>query len=363
MSEDGLTRREWLVRGTGAIASAGAAAAGAYLLYDPKGDAGLTDFAGAEWRLPNYFAGVEFPESGPNISVASGSENNIDRMVRAAVDGLAPHLGMRRFITAGDVVLVKPNIGFDRPPYLGATTHPEVVRAVIRLCHEAGALRVVIADNPIENPAACFAKSRITRIAEEEHVDLITPAPAHFKMLTVRSSKPDPRRNEVLGRCPVFHQPLADATKVIGVAPIKDHNLSGASMSLKNWYGMLGGRRNRYHQAIHATISDLALMMSPTMVIADGTRVMMRSGPTGGRISDVRAGGELGRPVVIASVDPVACDAWCCEHLLGRDPAGLSYLEMAETKIAAQTSKGVRRFGRADWRIYERDGRIVTRSV
>ena len=43
------------------------------------------------------------------------------------------------------------------------------------------------------------------------------------------------------------------ATKVIGVAPVKDHNLCRASMTTKNWYGLLGGRRNQFHQdcALH----------------------------------------------------------------------------------------------------------------
>jgi uncharacterized protein (DUF362 family) len=134
-------------------------------------------------------------------------------------------------------------------------------------------------------------------------------------------------------------------------------------MTLKNWYGLLGGRRNRLHQAIHDTISDLALMMSPTLVIADATRVMMSNGPTGGRISDVKPGGELGRPVVIASVDPVACDAWCCEKLLGRDPNELTYLALAEEKLAAQTALGNKRIGRTDWRFYERGGLLEMTNV
>ena len=363
MNSDGLTRREWLTRGAGALAAAGVAAAGGYLLHDAVGDAGLPDFDDQALSFPNYFAKIDFPASSPRISVATGAEDKIDRVVRAAVEGLDRNVGMRRFISPGDVVLLKPNVGFDRPPYLGATTHPEIVRAVIRLCHEAGARKVIITDNPIESAAVCFAKSRIGRIAQEERADIVIPAPSHFRMVTIRPGKPEPERSEVLGKWPVLFEPFVDATKVIGIAPIKDHNLSGASMNLKNWYGLLGGRRNRLHQAIHAAISDLALMMSPTLVIADATRVMMRNGPTGGRISDVRPGGELGRPAVIASVDPVACDAWCCENLLGRDAGRLTYLGLAQAKIAGQTAKGVRRFGLSDWRDYERAGQIATTGV
>jgi uncharacterized protein (DUF362 family) len=134
-------------------------------------------------------------------------------------------------------------------------------------------------------------------------------------------------------------------------------------MNLKNWYGLLGGRRNQFHQAIHHIVSDLGMMMSPTLVIADGTRVMMRNGPTGGRATDVKPGGELGRPTIVASVDPVACDAWCYQHLLGRDPATLAYLEMAQRKIGEQVAGGTKRFGQRDWQTYDRQGLITTTNV
>ena len=355
-----MTRREWLARGAGAVAAAGAAAAGGYLLYDPVGDAGLLDPSDACVRLPNFFAGIDLPISNPRISIAVGTDSTIEPLVRAAVAGLAPSLGMKCFVSAGDVVLLKPNVGFDRPPYLGATTHPEVLRGLIRLCREAGAHKVIIADNPIEAPKACFAKSKISEVAEAEGATVMLPSQAGFETLVIRPRDPDPHQAEVLGRWPVFYRPLREAAKVIGVAPIKDHNLSSASMNLKNWYGLLGGRRNQFHQAIHHVISDLGLMMSPTLVIADATRVMMRNGPTGGRLSDVKPGGELGRPAVIASVDQVACDAWCYEHLLGRDPAQLPYLDLAHRKIAARIAEGEKRLGERDWRVYDRQGLVVT---
>ena len=191
----------------------------------------------------------------------------------------------------------------------------------------------------------------------------VLPTRNRFEILEIRDHAPDPRKREALGRWPILYDPLAKATKVIGIAPIKDHNLCSASMNLKNWYGLLGGRRNQFHQAIHDVVSDLAMMMSPTLVIGDATRVMMRNGPTGGRASDVKAGGELVIPTVIASVDPVACDAWCYQNLLGRDPANLTYLSLASEKIQQQSSTGRKRYGECDWQIYNRQGKIVTTNV
>ncbi len=397
MNDERLTRRECITRGAGALLAAGAAAVGGYLLYDSKGDAGLPGPSDAGARLKNFFAHVDFPASNPRISVATGGEPPtsgatvasplvggvslpsptrgdatvaasgthalIERMVRAAVGGLDPSMGMKRFVTQGDIVLIKPNVGFDRPPHLGATTHPEVVRWVIRLCREAGAGKVLITDFPVETPQACFAKSKIGQVAKEEGAKIVWPTRSRFQILTIRDHKPDPSKGEALGRWPILYQPLAEATKLIGVAPIKDHNLCSASMNLKNWYGLLGGRRNQFHQAIHNAISDLGMMISPTLVIADATRVMMRNGPTGGRITDVKPGGMLGRPAIVASVDPIACDAWCYEHFLDRDPAKLTYLELAEQKIQAQIAAGEKRFGERDWRTYDQRGQIAITNV
>jgi uncharacterized protein (DUF362 family) len=352
-----------LRRGAGAVVGTGLACAGGYWLYDPTGDAGLPKPGDNVIRLKNYFAHVDWPASNPCLGVATGSAERIEQIVRAAVGSLDPARGLKRFITGGDVVLIKPNVGFDRSPRLGATTNPEVLRWVIRLCREAGAARIIVADNPIEAPQACFAKTQIRRVTEAEGGRVMLPSQARFAAVTIRDRAPDPARFEALDRWQVFYRPLADATKVIGLAPIKDHNLCGGSMNMKNWYGLLGGRRNQFHQAIHNIVSDLAMMMSPTLVIADGTRVMMRNGPSGGRISDVKPGGEIGRPTIVASVDQVACDAWCYRHMLGRNPDKLAYLKLAAGKISEQIASGQKRLSASTWQDYERQGKLVTTDV
>lgn len=349
MTSERLTRRECLARGAGAVLAGGAAVAAGCLLYDPTGRRAALEASSSSREIRDFLAGIKFPASSPRISIALGSNGRVEQMVRAAVGGLDPTVGMRRFVQPGDVVLIKPNVGFDRPPHLGATTNPEVLRWVIRLCREAGAARIVVADNPIEAPAACFAKSGIDSVAKAESAHVFLPSRNQFALAAVGTAS-----------WPVFYEPLATATKLIGLAPIKDHNLCSASMILKNWYGLLGGRRNQLHQAIHETISDLAVLFSPTLVIADATRVMMRNGPTGGRATDVQPGGKLDRPAIIAAVDPVACDAWCYENLLGRDPSQLKYLQLAHGKIEARASSGTARLGECNWRAYEREGRILT---
>lgn len=363
------TRRDLIVRGGQTIVAAGLATGAAVYFHDPKGDAGLQP--PEPIRLKDYFAKIkpDYPASAPRLSAAYGKPEligdltHIRALVEAAVAGLDRDLGISRFVNRGDVVLLKPNVGFDRDPRLGATTNPLVVQAVIQLCRQAKAGKIIVADNPIESPGACFAKSGIAAAAKAEGATVVIYSSAHERAVEIRPGRPEPGRNEALGTWPIFWKPLKEADKVIGLPVIKDHNLCSASMTMKNWYGLLSGRRNQFHQAIHDIISDLGYMMKPTLIVADGTRVMMRNGPTGGRLDDVQVGGVIGRPTIVASVDQVACDAWCYQNLLKRDPedakAPLKYIELAHEKFGQDPGRIVARH----WQDYERQGLIAEAKV
>ena len=95
---------------------------------------------------------------------------------------------------------------------------------------------------------------------------------------------------------------------------------------MKNWYGSLGGRRNRLHQSIDVSVADLATFMRPTLTVVDATRVLVRNGPQGGNIDDTRI-----MNTVLASVDQVAADAFACT-LIGQKAENLPYLAMAEER-------------------------------
>jgi uncharacterized protein (DUF362 family) len=93
---------------------------------------------------------------------------------------------------------------------------------------------------------------------------------------------------------------------------------------MKNWYGLLGGRRNVFHQDINNIITELAMMIKPTLVILDGTETMMTNGPTGGAREDLKRTNTM-----IVSCDQVAADSYGCS-LLNLKPADLPYLAMAQ---------------------------------
>ena len=106
----------------------------------------------------------------------------------------------------------------------------------------------------------------------------------------------------------------------------KHHNLAKFTAAMKNWYGLLGGRRNRLHQNIDVSIADLATFMQPTLTVIDATRVLMRNGPQGGNIADAKD-----MHMVIASIDQVAADAYAC-GLIGVKAEELPYLKMGHER-------------------------------
>jgi uncharacterized protein (DUF362 family) len=308
---EGINRREFLLRAGATGALIAGAAAGGYALWQPKHFVpGFEVEKGLQ--LPSF--AIEPSKILPSLAIARGSDHN--KTIRAAIGALG---GMGRFVRKGDVVVLKPNVAFDRPPALAATTHPEALRAVAKLVLEAGAAKVLVADNPINSPAGCFLKSGLQQVADELNLDLLYPAANSFAPIEIEG--------EVLKLWTFFHEPFKRATKVIGVAPCKDHNLCHASMTMKNWYGLLGGRRNQLHQHIHSIVSDFALMMKPTLVVLDGINVLMKNGPTGGRLSDVKPMGT-----VVAGTDMVAVDAYGYTYLLERDLSELTYVHKAHDR-------------------------------
>jgi uncharacterized protein (DUF362 family) len=301
-----LDRRAFLLRLGRSGGAAAVLAAVAYSRRDLLGPELLAE-GEPEFVFPDY----RVAEAGSRISIATGEDRA--SCARVALDQLG---GLGRFVQPGDQVLLKVNAAFALPPLLCATTHPDLLAEVIRLCRDAGATRVVVTDNSINDPASCFRLTGIERTALAGGAEVVLPAAHLFRSVTVPGGS-------LIRRWPVLAGPFDGITKVIGLSPVKDHHRSGASLSLKNWYGLLGGRRNVFHQDIHSIIVELGMMIRPTLVLLDGVQAMVSNGPTGGSLSDLRATRTL-----IASTDLVAADA-CAAGLLGLEPDRLPYLARA----------------------------------
>jgi uncharacterized protein (DUF362 family) len=246
----------------------------------------------------------------PQITVVQGGEARA--LVQRALEDLG---GIRRFVSRQDVVVLKPNIAWDRTPEQAANTNPEVVAEMVRQCWQAGAKRVIVTDVSCNEPQRCFHRSGIEAAARAEGAEVILPAPELFREVDLEGV--------VLKSWPVF-KPFLEADKIFNLPIAKHHALVGATLGMKNWYGILGGERNRLHQQIHQSLVDLANFMLPTLTLMDCYRVLLRNGPTGGNPEDVAL-----KKTMVAGTDPVAIDAYVAKAYWNLDPEHLPYLEMA----------------------------------
>ncbi|MGB7728600.1 MAG: DUF362 domain-containing protein [Candidatus Acidiferrum sp.] len=246
----------------------------------------------------------------PDLVVLSGDSPRA--LVQRALQELG---GIQRFISRADVVIVKPNIAWDRTPEQAANTNPEVVAEVVRQCWSAGAKKVIVTDVSCNDPRRCFQRSGIADAACSEGAEILLPDPSKFKEVNLGG--------DLLQEWPVF-QPFLEADKIINIPIAKHHSLTGTTLGMKNWYGILGGQRHRLHQRIHESLVDLADFVRPTLTLIDSYRVLVRNGPTGGNLEDV-----LLKKTLVAGTDPVALDAYVAKAYWNLDPPALPYLKMA----------------------------------
>ena len=246
----------------------------------------------------------------PEMAIIEG--DNPAQLASQALDELG---GISRFISRGDVVLVKPNIGWDRTPEQAANTNPELVAELVRQCSQAGAKRVIVTDVSCNEPRRCFQRSGIAEAAQRAGAEVILPEQSRFKEIDMQG--------EVLTKWQVFDAFL-NVDKIINVPIAKHHTLTGTTLGMKNWYGILGGSRNQLHQKIHESLVDLADFIRPTLTITDCYRILLRNGPTGGNLDDV-----LLKKTLVASTDPVAIDAYVAKAFWNLEVDSLPYLGMA----------------------------------
>jgi uncharacterized protein (DUF362 family) len=304
----GLTRREAMLQllRVGGVA-AGATAAGMWLSehsFHPVP-------ARAEQARRDHRIAAD--SNLPHLTVVQGGEPR--ELVQRALEDLG---GIRRFVSRQDVVVLKPNIAWDRTPEQAANTNPELVAEVVRQCWQAGAKRVIVTDVSCNEPRRCFHRSGIEAAARAEGAEVILPDPELFREVELGGV--------VLKSWPVF-TPFLEADKIFNLPIAKHHVLTGATLGMKNWYGILGGQRNRLHQQIHQSLADLASFMLPTVTLLDCYRVLVRNGPTGGNLEDV-----VLKKTLVAGTDPVAVDAYVAKAYWNLDPEQMPYLQMAAAR-------------------------------
>jgi uncharacterized protein (DUF362 family) len=257
---------------------------------------------------PSLFAQKNFPE----LALIQGDNPAV--LTRKAVASLG---GIGRFVSKGDVVLVKPNIGWDRTPQQAACTNPQVVKTLVELCLEGGAKEVKVIDNPCNQAKRTYLRSGIAEAAKQAGAKVLFPNKHRLKKI--------PLNGEWLKEWQVFTD-FIEADKIINVPIAKTHSLSRLTLGMKNWLGALGGSRNQLHQGLDQAMIDLAAFFKPCLTVLDAYRILIRNGPQGGRLSDAKL-----HNTVVAGVDYVAVDA-LGTTFFGLNPHDMPYLRLAHQK-------------------------------
>ena len=236
-------------------------------------------------------------------------------MVRKAVEMLG---GMSKFVKKGQTVVVKPNIGWDRVPEQAATTNPDVVAEVVRLCKEAGAAKVMVFDNTCNQARRCYRRSQIQQKAKQAGASVSFMYKQKFQKVTIP-------KGVAIKSWEIYRDALK-ADVLINVPIAKHHSLCKVTLGMKNIMGLIGGNRGKIHNHFAQKITDLNTIIRPQLTILDAVRILLRNGPQGGNLSDVKR-----MNMIIAGVDVVAVDAFGAT-LFGHKPEQIGFLREAHSR-------------------------------
>jgi uncharacterized protein (DUF362 family) len=226
--------------------------------------------------------------------------------------------GMQRFVRKDAVVVIKPNIAWDRTPAQAGNTDPQVIAALVGECYKAGAKRVNVFDIPCNEDRRCYENSGIRQAAQEKgaHVyfaDHWNVVKAHF-----------PYESQMEG-WPILRDAI-ECDTFINVPVLKHHGLTGLTLSMKNLMGVCSGTRGLIHMNIGEKLVDLTDFINPDLTVIDATRVLVRHGPSGGSLDDV-----VRMDKIIVATDPTLADAFACT-LVERKPADIPYIKAASAR-------------------------------
>jgi uncharacterized protein (DUF362 family) len=297
------TRRDFMAR---SAAAAGVLALGGNRLL--AADQKPVDMTIARWTGPKDPS----PEEIQKIAV---------QLTEKAILGLG---GLKRFVSQGAVVWVKPNIAWDRKPEQAANTNPDVLSTIIRLCFEAGAKTVKVGDNPCNPAVKTYVTSGLAAAAKAAGAEVLFLDPSRFREMDINGER--------VKKLPIYPG-IVECDLVINVPIAKHHVMSELTLCMKNYMGVME-KRNSFHQSIPACLVDITRFMKPRLCILDAVRVLNAHGPTGGRMEDVQT-----KLTVAAGVDIVALDAFGAE-LMGRQPEKIG-------SVAAGAKAGL---GKIDYR-------------
>lgn len=208
--------------------------------------------------------------------------------------------GMGKFVKAGQKVVVKPNIGWDKSPELAGNTNPELVAEIIRQCFEAGAKEVVVFDHTCDDWRKCYKNSGIEDAAKAAGAKVL---PGHEESYYREVDLP---RAKSLKKAKI-HSAILDSDVWINVPVLKNHGGAKMTISMKNHMGIVWDRGFFHKNDLQQCIADVCTLNKPAVLnVVDAYRVMKTNGPRGKSEADVVCPKGLFVSTDIVAVDTAA---------------------------------------------------------
>lgn len=260
----------------------------------------------------NLYAGEQAAVLPELVAVKGGMP---DTMFDAGISALG---GMKKFVKKGDVVVVKPNIGWSVSPERGANTNPVLVKRVVEHCYIAGAKKVFVFDNTCNTATACYKNSGIERAVKDANgIMRLANNRSYFHDITIKKAK-------ILKKTSI-HELLLEADVFINLPVLKNHSSTRITSALKNLMGCVWDRNFYHSNGLNQSIADFCLYRKPDLNVVDAYQVMIKNGPRGTSVNDLRL-----TKMQLLSPDIVAIDT-AAAKIYGIDPGKVSYIKMANS--------------------------------
>ena len=201
-----------------------------------------------------------------------------EEMFRKAIAEMG---GMKTFISKGDKVCVKPNIGWDQPVEMAANTNPKLIAEIVKQCFDAGASEVTVFDHTCDDWRKSYSNSGIEEAAKKAGAKVV---PAHQESYYKAVSLP---KGKSLKNAKI-HQAIVDSDKWINVPVLKNHGGAQLSISMKNYMGIVWDRGFFHANDLQQCIAVVCTYEKrPVLNVVDAYRLMKTSGPRGKSLTDV----------------------------------------------------------------------------
>ncbi|MCD8177743.1 MAG: DUF362 domain-containing protein [Tannerellaceae bacterium] len=231
------------------------------------------NFEGLQAALSSNTMAVE---SAPDMVAVMGGEP------AALLDKALEEMGgIGKYIKKGQKVVIKPNIGWDRTPELAGNTNPELIKALVKKCLDAGASKVTVFDHTCDEWRKCYNSSGI-EAAVKEAGGIIVPGneEKYYKEVAIPGG--------VKIKNAKIHEALLEADAWINVPILKNHGGAKLSSAMKNYMGIVWDRRFFHQNDLQQCIADICTWQKkPVLNIVDAYRIMHQNGPQGKSAADV----------------------------------------------------------------------------